>query len=102
MLLAGVTDNGSVVDPITLDGLASNQEFASIDGTGNNIDNPELGSTDEALLRLTSAEYEDGTSSPAGADRTSAREVSNAIAAVDSLAENDRYLSDFLWIWGQL
>ncbi|MCA9111080.1 MAG: peroxidase [Planctomycetaceae bacterium] len=101
MLLAGVTDNGSVVDPITLDGLASNQEFASINGTGNNIDNPELGSTDEALPRLTSAEYEDGTSSPAGADRPSAREVSNAIAAVDSLAENDRYLTDFLWIWGQ-
>ncbi|MEZ6053455.1 MAG: peroxidase family protein [Planctomycetaceae bacterium] len=101
MLLAGVTDNGSVVDPITLDGLASNQEFASIDGTGNNIDNPELGSTDEALLRLTSAEYEDGTSSPAGADWPSAREVSNAIAAVDSLVENDRYLTDFLWIWGQ-
>ncbi|MCA9075271.1 MAG: peroxidase, partial [Planctomycetaceae bacterium] len=101
VLLAGVTDDGSVIDQNTLNSLAALQEFASIDGTGNNIDNPELGSTDEALLRVASAEYEDGLSSPAGADRPSAREVSNAIAAVDSLAENDRYLTDFLWIWGQ-
>ena len=74
---------------------------ASIDGTGNNIDNPELGSTDEELLRLSEADYEDGVSLPAGEDRVSAREVSNAIAAQDESVLNDRNLTDYIWIWGQ-
>lgn len=74
---------------------------ASIDGTGNNIDNPELGSTNEELLRLSDADYEDGVSLPAGEDRVSAREVSNAIAAQEESVLNDRNLTDYIWIWGQ-
>lgn len=74
---------------------------ASIDGTGNNIENPELGSTDEELLRLSEADYEDGLSTPAGEDRVSAREVSNAIAAQEESISNDRNLTDYIWIWGQ-
>ncbi len=101
VLLAGVTDDGSTIDQDTLDNLSTDQEFASIDGTGNNIANPEMGSTDEALLRTVSAEYEDGVSTPAGTDRPSAREVSNAVATVETEIENDRYLTDFVWIWGQ-
>lgn len=76
-------------------------EFASIDGTGNNIDNPELGSTNTQLLRLADADYGDGVSSPAGEDRPSAREVSNVIAAAESSETNDRYLTDIFWVWGQ-
>jgi len=75
--------------------------FSSIDGTGNNLDNDDWGSTGEQLLRLTSVEYSDGISTPAGADRPSAREVSNAIVAQSENIENDRYLSDFVWLWGQ-
>lgn len=76
-------------------------EYASIDGTGNNIDNPELGSTDTQLIRLADSDYGDGLSTPAGEDRPSAREISNVIAAADSSETNDRYLTDIFWLWGQ-
>lgn len=71
------------------------------DGTGNNINHPDWGSTGEALLRTTTVEYGDGLSTPAGSDRPSAREISNGIIAQDGLSANDRYLTDFLWAWGQ-
>lgn len=72
-------------------------EVRSVDGTGNNIENPELGSTDEQLLRVAEADYADGISTPAGEDRPSAREISNALSAQDEeTATNDRDLSAFL------
>lgn len=76
-------------------------EPASIDGTGNNIDQPELGSTGVELLRLAEADYADGLAEPAGEDRLSAREVSNAVAAQSGSVLNDRNLTDYIWIWGQ-
>ncbi len=53
-------------------------EVASLDGTGNNLQNPDWGSVGSLLLRL-----------------------SNALAAQADLRENDRYLTDLVWIWGQ-
>ena len=79
----------------------SGPDTPSIDGIGNNVDNPEWGSTHIELLRLTSVEYEDLLSSPAGSDRPSAREVSNAVAAAEGDQTNDRQLTDLLWLWGQ-
>jgi hypothetical protein len=76
-------------------------EVPSIDGTGNNSQNPEWGSTNEELLRLTWANYDDGLSHPAGQIRPSAREISNRIVNADESRPNDRNLSDILWLWGQ-
>lgn len=76
-------------------------EYASIDGIGNNVDNPEYGSTDTELLRLADSDYSDGQYTPAGEDRPSAREISNVIAAADTSQTNDRYLTDIFWVWGQ-
>lgn len=76
-------------------------EVAAIDGTGNNLSDPDLGSTNELLIRLVSAEYGDGISTPAGEDRPSAREISNVIAAQTELTTNDRGLTDLVWLWGQ-
>lgn len=77
-------------------------EIRSIDGTGNNLDNPELGSTDQPLLRVADADYADGISSPAGEDRPSAREISNVLSEADvEGTRNDRGLSAFLYVWGQ-
>jgi len=73
----------------------------SIDGTGNNLDNPDWGSTGEQLLRLTTVEYADGVSSPVGEDRPSAREISNAVAAQDESIPDSGYLTDISWLWGQ-
>lgn len=76
-------------------------EPAPIDGVGNNIDNPEWGSVDTQLLRRTSVEYGDQASTPAGQNRPSPREVSNAVVAQSETATNDRFLTDIVWLWGQ-
>src|SRR5262245_57610081 len=75
----------------------------SVDGTGNSIANPEWGSTDEQLLRLTPSAYADGRSAPAGANRPSARQISNIVMAHPSGVEidNARDLSAFAYVWGQ-
>jgi hypothetical protein len=81
---------------------ATPDEIRTIDGTGNNLDNPDLGTADEALLRIAPADYGDGVSTPAGADRPSAREISNALADVEGDGiTSDRGLSAFLYVWGQ-
>jgi hypothetical protein len=76
-------------------------EPRSYDGTDNNLADPELGSTDEQLLRVAESEYGDGISTPAGADRPSAREISNALSVQDESLPNDRQLSAFIYAWGQ-
>ncbi len=74
----------------------------SVDGTGNNLANPEWGSTGEQLLRVAEDDYADDISAPAGKDRPSAREISNAIVAHgEEDTPNDRQLSAFIYIWGQ-
>ncbi len=75
---------------------------APIDGVGNNLQNPEWGSTNEDLLRLANADYADGISSVAGEDRPSARLISNTVAdskGVDIIS--DRMLSAMIYAWGQ-
>src|SRR5258706_5783389 len=77
-------------------------QFPSIDGSGNILMHIDWGSTGVQLLRAAPASYSDGISSPAGANRPSARAVSNAIAAADPAGTtNDRNLSAFVYAWGQ-
>jgi hypothetical protein len=73
----------------------------SYDGTGNNLANPEWGSTDEQLIRIAEADYADGISAPAGEDRPSAREISVAMASQEDETPNERQLSAFIYAWGQ-
>jgi len=75
--------------------------WATIDGVGNNVGNPTWGSAEIPLLRAAESDYADGTDSPAGYDRPDARTVSNAVAAQDQTLLNDRFLTDYTWIWGQ-
>lgn len=77
------------------------QEVQSIDGTGNNTANPDLGSTHQELVRLAEANYADGIGAPNDADLPSAREVSNIVSAQSESVDNDRYLTDITWLWGQ-
>src|SRR5690242_14967868 len=60
---------------------AAGATVRSVDGTGNNLAHPTWGSTGVDLLRQGPAAYADGKSAPAGSNRPSAREISNAIAA---------------------
>ena len=80
------------------DGLPT--EFASIDGSGNNLESVEVGSAGGTLDRAVEADYADGISEPAGADRPSAREISNVLAGDEGIT-SDRLLSAFAYVWGQ-
>lgn len=73
----------------------------SIDGTGNNRQNTEIGAAFIPLMRLTAADYGDGISSLAGQDRPSARVISNGVSAQDGLIANPQGLTDYFWQWGQ-
>jgi len=76
-------------------------DFRTIDGTGNNLANPDWGAAAVPFLRSASQAYGDGVGSPAGADRASARAVSNAVAAVLADKPNEKNATDYLWQWGQ-
>ena len=85
----------------TFDLLSVIDEVREIDGTGNNIDNPDFGSAHVDLLRGAEVDYEDGVSTPAGEDRVSAREISNEIAAQTTTEVNENGLTDLVWLFGQ-
>lgn len=74
----------------------------SYDGTGNNLLNPTWASNNAPLLRLAGYAYADGISTPAGASRPSARELSNKLMVQrgDDIF-SARALSDFGYAWGQ-
>ena len=73
----------------------------TIDGSGNNLDDTEMGAAFIELLRLVNPDYGDGISSLAGEGRPSARAVSNAVNSQDASIPNTLGASDFLWQWGQ-
>ena len=83
--------------------------FYSIDGTGNDPFHPTWGSAGTDLIRIAPSNYADGASAPAGPNRPSARDISNALSDqtdpnntlqdVDII--NQKGLSDFIYIFGQ-
>lgn len=76
-------------------------EFRTVDGSGNNAAHPEWGSAGVPFLRLTTIDYENGTDSPGGQHRRSAREISNVCVAQPGSIPNAAGASDYLWQWGQ-
>ena len=79
----------------------SSPEFRSIDGTGNNLANPDFGSAGALQLRVSKPSYSDGLGIMPEA--TSARVISNAIShqTIDPSLGNVKRASDYLWAWGQ-
>jgi hypothetical protein len=75
--------------------------YRSIDGSGNNTDNPDWGAAGSQFLRSGSAAYTDGLSAPAGPDRPDARDISNAVFSQNTSIENAAGASNLLWVWGQ-
>ncbi|MEX0679062.1 MAG: peroxidase family protein [Pirellulales bacterium] len=77
-------------------------DVRTITGDDNNLAHPDWGSAGEQLLRFSPAAYDDGISTPALADRLSAREISNILAAqVEETILNDRHLSAMVYAFGQ-
>ena len=91
--------------PLEIESLESRELLSAtqspIDGVGNNEIHTDWGAANTQLLRLTTVEYTDGVSSLAGADRHSAREISNTVSTQTESITNDRNLSDYVWQWGQ-
>ncbi len=73
----------------------------TIDGTANNTSTPLWGSANIPFLRLAENAYADGSDAPAGANRPSARHISNICAAQSESIPNSRGATDFFWQWGQ-
>jgi hypothetical protein len=81
--------------------LAQPQSVRSIDGSGNNPDDPAMGAAYTPLLRRVPPDYADLMSELAGPDRPGPREISNVVNAQPDLDYNTHGLSDFFWQWGQ-
>jgi peroxidase len=74
----------------------------SIDGSNNNPQHPTWGSTGVDLLRTAPAAYGNGISTPAGANRQSARAISNIVADQGNQdIVNNRLMSAMVYAWGQ-
>lgn len=55
----------------------------------------------QPLRRLFPSQYANGKSAPSGADRPSARAISNAISSSTGDRDNKAGASDLFWLWGQ-
>ncbi len=80
---------------------ASAAETRSLNGSANNLANPDWGSVGSQFLRSMPSEYEDGVSAPSGSDRPDARTISNAISHQAESTPSAYGLSDYVWQWGQ-
>jgi len=80
---------------------SNNDDTRSIDGSGNNLQDPLMGATFTELLRLIFSDYADGVSEIPEAGRPSPRLVSNIVSSQDELIPNTLNASDYLWQWGQ-
>jgi hypothetical protein len=79
-----------------------NGDYRTYDGSNNNLANPNWGKAGINLLRIAAVDYGDGYSTPAGADRLSARAISNGVNVQAPVTKtNDRLMSDFAYIFGQ-
>lgn len=76
--------------------------YRTFDGTGNNSFHPDWGRAGSQLVRVAPAAYGDGVSTAAGANRPSARAISNAVVTETEEVLNDRTLSDFIYVFGQM
>ena len=82
-------------------------EFRTINGLGNNIEEPELGETGVSLIRLVGETfYEDGLDAPRVTGPTgnllpNPRTISNTVVDQEGSITNSLSASDWLWQWGQ-
>lgn len=75
--------------------------FAPIDGLGNNLVEPEIGTVGEQFTRISPVAYEDGLSEPARLDAMNAREISDLLSAQTESITNDRFITSMWFQWGQ-
>lgn len=82
-------------------GSADNEPYRTIDGSRNNLKNPQMNQAGAQLIRLAPPAYTDGINSFAGADRPNPRDISNIVNAQDESIPNSDSATNFMWLWGQ-
>lgn len=79
----------------------SAQDYRTVDGSNNNLANPNWGTANAPIQRVLSNGYEDGISSPAGTARPNPRFISNTLFEQNASINDAMALSDFIWVFGQ-
>ncbi|MBE9137977.1 VCBS repeat-containing protein [Nodosilinea sp. LEGE 07088] len=79
----------------------SGTEYATLDGSNNNLANPELGRVGTQLRVDYTQEYGDGIRSLAGEERANVRDISNAIFAQDASIPDPTGATGFMLAWSQ-
>jgi len=84
-------------------GILRRGDIRRFDGTGNHTDPilRTIGGVGTRYRRTTPIAFADGLQAPAGSDRPSARVVSNTVGAQDGELTNARFMTDFIWNFGQ-
>ena len=80
---------------------ANGQTVRTMDGSNNNAQNPEWGSTHSELFSLTSPNFGDLISDVGGLDRPNPRSISNILFSQDQPISDEENLSDYVWVFGQ-
>src|SRR5438067_1472796 len=97
----GLPPHQKTIPPLLPGAAIFPQEFRSIDGTNNNLNNLTLGAANTAFLRTTTNAYGDGHSTPAGADQRGTRDISNLVDAQAGSVPISQPESSYWWAWGQ-
>ena len=79
----------------------SAQDFRSVDGSGNNLQNTQWGSSGAELVSIVSNGFADQISSVDGQDRPNPRVLSNALFSQSGKINDQLNLSDYVWVFGQ-
>jgi len=101
---ATTLDNATLLienDPLFGSALSPSSLNSQINGFGNNLENPDLGTAGSVLRDSTPLQYADGFSTPAGQNRPNARVISNAISQQAGDQPEPRGLTNLIWAWGQ-
>lgn len=78
------------------------REARSIDGSGNNLQLPQMGAAETMLIRQVAPDYADAIAQLSGANRPNPRVISNVVnRRPETSLANAVGASDFLWQWGQ-
>jgi len=81
--------------------VAAQDERPSLDGFGNNIENPSWGAVDDQLLNRCRVGFADSLSSPAHEGLPNPRTVSNVLGAQPNKVSSQLGLNDLWWAFGQ-
>ena len=76
-------------------------EYQTLDGSGNNKQNPDWGEKGSTLVRVAPKDSSREPNAAAAADLPSTREVSNTVCQQTENTQNSKGLSDMFWVWGQ-